>query len=113
VGIDVKAPLAFRVEGTGIKFPEGIGDVAGFIRLMQRTLNGCPGGARLLRRKYLIFAFGVEWEIEGEKVPMMIDHDGWAFIDCRDNSTTVRAVILRALLTAPEFCEARAIEAAQ
>jgi hypothetical protein len=108
VGIDVKAPLLFCVEGTGIKFPEGVDDAAGFIRLVQRVLP-----ARLLRRKYMIFSFGVEWEIAGERVPMMIDHDGWAFIDCRDNSTAVRALVLRALLTSPEFCEARAVEAAQ
>lgn len=103
----MQTPLAFRVENSGIKFPEGIDDPAAFIKLMQQTLD-----ARLVRRKYMTFAFGVEFQIELERVPMMIDHDGWAFIDCRDNSTTVRGLILRALLTSPEFREAQPLRAA-
>jgi hypothetical protein len=93
----------FRVEGNGIRFPEGVDDPAALIELIQRVL-----GARLRRRRFLTFSFGVEFELEGEKLPMMIDSDGWAFLDCRDNSARVRELILRRVLLSGEFCEHRA-----
>ena len=96
----MQGPIPFRVEGNGVRFPEGITDPAALIRMVQRALN-----ARLLRRKYLIFSFGVEFELEGEKVPMMIDGDGWAFIDCKENSGRVRESVLLGILSSADFRE--------
>lgn len=108
-GTGVQAPFSFRVQGNGIRFPEGGTDAAVFIRMVQRAL-----GARLLRRKFLIFTFGVEFDVQGEKVPMMIDSDGWAFIDCKENSTRVRESVLIGILSSSDFREAHPLlEAAQ
>jgi hypothetical protein len=96
----VQGPISFRVEGNGVRFPEGIVDPAAFIRVVQRALN-----ARLLRRKFVVFSFGVEFELEGEKVPMMIDSDGWAFIDCKENSSRVRESVLLGILSSGDFRE--------
>jgi hypothetical protein len=96
----VQDRIPFRVEGNGIRFPEGVADAAAFIRVVQRAL-----GAQLLRRKFHIFSFGIEFGLEGEKVPMMIDSDGWAFIDCKENSARVRESVLLGILSSADFRE--------
>jgi adenine phosphoribosyltransferase len=96
-------PLRFYVEESGVRFPEGVDDPVTFIKTVKRVLR-----AKILRRKYVIFAFGVEFEIEGEKTPMMVDQDGWAFIAFEDNSIGVRELLVRRLRASKEFAGAEA-----
>ena len=101
VNSNVRVPVAYLVQESGIRFPEGVNDAALMIKTIQRALD-----ARICRSKYLIFAFGVEYELDGEKISLMIDQDGWAFLDYNDNSWPVREKIIERIGACPDFVNA-------
>jgi hypothetical protein len=92
--------LTFRVEKDGIRFFDGIDDPDLFARLFESAL-----GLNADRKKFLVFAFRFEFQVEGEMVPVIVDEDGWAFVNFAKNSSTVCEWLIGKIKTSEHFQE--------
>ena len=92
-----RSVITFRLDRADIVFT-GWQDVGDLIAGLEQAF-----GVKSRRRRFLIYLLRVEFEVQGETVPLFVDEDGSAHLEMRKNSESTREAIIARLVGCNRF----------